>query len=61
MSAWLAFLGALSRPLTELFRYVSAGANDAETERQLAMNIVRAAKDAETRRAIELQESSTRG
>lgn len=52
MREWLFFLAALADPLFELFSHVRSGRDDPEAERQIAMRLVRAAKDDEARREI---------
>lgn len=54
MSDFLTFLAALASPLYDLFTAVkSGGPTNEEHERQIAMRIIRAAKDAEARKEIE--------
>ncbi len=51
MSAWMQFLAVLAGPLFDLFEHVvlNGRPSDPETEKQLAMAIVRAAHDAKAR------------
>lgn len=54
MKPWMLFLAAIVQPLWELFEYLTSGRGpDPELEKQLAMNIIRAAKDAQARAEIE--------
>ena len=53
MKQFLGFVVGLVEPLYELFVHVQSGKSDAELERQIAMTIVRAAKDEQARREIE--------
>lgn len=51
MTPWMQFLLALTGPLWNLFEHVvREGDSDPEAERQLAMAIIRAAKDAQARK-----------
>lgn len=53
MTPWMRFLLALTGPLWDLFEHVMiSGESDPEKERQLAMSIVREAKDARARQEL---------
>lgn len=50
MSAWMAFLAALTPVLWDIYEHFASGKpTDPETEKRLAMALVRAAKDAQAR------------
>ena len=53
MKELFTFLLALVEPLTKLFEYVMDGGEDPDVEKQIAMEIVRKAKDEKARREIQ--------
>lgn len=53
MKDFLRFLLVIGEELADLFAYVKSDKPDPETERQLAMRIIRKAKDDEAVRTIE--------
>lgn len=51
MTPWMQFLLAITGPLWDLFEHLArTGNSDPELEKQIAMRIIRAAKDAQARR-----------
>lgn len=53
MSAFIAFLSAISGPLVDLFEHMATGGNDEEKEREIAYSIIRAAYDAKAKRELQ--------
>lgn len=52
MKEFLAFMVGLVEPLHELFMHLQSGQQDEALERQIALTIIRAAKDEQARREI---------
>lgn len=55
MQSWMQFLASIAHVLWDLFEYVEKGEEDPELEKQIAMNIIRASKDAQMKRELGVQ------